>query len=187
MEKKFTLDELRKVINVLEQNEINYYVFGGFALEAISKIKREHGDLDLIVNIKDKDILTDTLHDKKYEQTKFGRLIIYKKEEQGLIYKIGTLWMKNFKNFYKIRGNRAEDKISKEVFDTPNYVNIEGINFRIMPFEWFSLYENITHHREEKDAYHKRAIQIVLPSCKEVEILKQRPIKRLKSDPYYED
>lgn len=185
IEHNFPIDEFRKIIKVLEKNKIDYYVFGGFVFEALNKQKRKHGDLDLIVGYEDRVRLQEILSEEGYDQKKVGRLLDYKKIINEEVRLIDVLLMRTLKDTYKIKGNWMEDILSKKDFNKKNYVKLKNIKFRIMPFEWFALYKDVKHFESSKVDYHTNSIKSILPYCKKMEILKQRKINRIKSDPKY--
>ena len=181
----FDYEEFGRLINSLEENHLRYFVFGGFAIDAINKERTQHEDLDLIIIEDDKMKLINILKNMRYTKKQIGRIIVFRKKTKNQILKIDVMFMKIFKDTYRIRGNRSEEIISKEIFDKDTYLESEGIKFKTMPFEWFSLYQEIKHFNPEKDAKHKRAMESITPFHKNLKILKRRDIKRLKSDPKY--
>jgi len=181
----FDYKEFKKVIDSLEKNSIKYFVFGGFFIDAINKKETRHEDLDIIVTEDYKMKLINFLKNLGYTNKKVGRLIKFTKKTDNKLYIIGAMFMKEFKSYYKVRGNRSEEIISKDAFEKENYMKSNKINFRTMPFEWFLLYQKIEHFDSSKKNRHKTAINAITPFCKKLKILKQKSIKRLKSDPKY--
>ncbi len=183
--KLFDYEEFEKVIKELKRNGIKYFVFGGFVIDAINNEKNKHEDLDLVISKEDKTKLIDTLKNMGYSKKQFGRMMLFDKETKNQILKIDVITMRVFKDIRLIRGNRSEEIISKEAFDEENYLEVGGIKFRSMPFEWFSLYKEVVHFNPKKDNRHKKAINSILHFCKNLKILKRKDIKRIKSDPKY--
>ncbi len=182
---RFDYEEFKKVIGNLEQNNLTYFIFGGFAIDALLNEKSKHDDLDLIIIKEDLMKLTKILKKMGYASKKLGRLAKFTKKTEKQKYQIGVLFIKELKNFYKIKGNRSEEIISKEAFTKPNYLKLKSTKFRVMPFEWFSLYQKIDHYNQNKRERHKKAMEVVIPFCKKIKILSHKPIKRIKSDPKF--
>ena len=185
MIKKFDYGEFSRVINLLEKNKLRYFIIGGFAIDAINSEEREHEDLDMIINAEDKNILIEVFKQRSYISRKVGRIINLDKKTEDMYYNIDILLMKEFGDFYRIRGNLTETKISKNAFAEDNYVNFEEANFKIMPYEFFSSYKDIPHFNELKREPYQRAMSKIIPLCKKIEILEMRQVKRLKCDPKY--
>jgi len=184
-DKIFTYEEFENVIKRFEEKKIKYFVFGGFSIDAINQEETIHEDLDLIILNSDKTKLIEILQNLGYSMKKLGRMMIFTKINLKQIYEVGVLIMKEFKKYYKIRGNWHEDTISKDAFEKENYLRIKENKFRIMPFEWFSLYTNIKHEIPEKEDRRARAMNKAKYLSKKIKILNGREIRRLKSDPKF--
>lgn len=175
--RKFDFREFRKVVNGLEKEELDYFVFGGFSLDSINNKLTEHGDLDMIFYEKDRSVIAPFFRRLGYSTYLHGRKEDYRLNLNGSPQKkIDSLFLKDFGDYYELMGNRVRDKISKEAFDHYNRMSINGFDFNIMPYEWFSLYLDC-HCDLSKVNEVNETIRKILPLCQPLDILSQEKVE----------
>lgn len=173
----FTLEEFKKVINELEKEKIGYFVFGGFAYEAINNKKFEHGDLDLAILSKDKERLTNLFKKLGYKTYLHGNKHDYRKAK----FKIDIIFIEDKGEFLECGGNMCIDCLSKEAFLNKNLVKIDSFEFNVMPYEWFYLYKDAKHYIPEKTDPHQKAMRNIIKKCKPIRISRQINIEKPKN------
>ena len=173
IEYKITFEEFKNIIKTLEKENIDYFVYGGFAFDGVNNEKKNHEDLDLIFFMKDKIEVVNLFKRMGYIAYLHGRKHDYRKEN----IRIDVLFMNDLGDCYEILGNIKKDKISKEAFTIKNKVKIKDFEFTIMPFEWFSLYYD-SHHLETKKMKLNEFIKKIRPLCKELPILSQDKVDK---------
>jgi hypothetical protein len=86
--------------------------------------------------------------------------------------------MRDKGDYYEVMGNRRKDLISKSAFLEDKRVSLNGFGFRIMLYEWFSLYLG-THLDENKLEHHDQVIkERVLPYCRKFSLLSTEILER---------
>ena len=176
--RRFDFKEFRRVVSGLEENGLSYFVFGGFALDGINGELAEHGDLDIVFYERDRPAIAPFFRNLGYSTYLHGRKEDYRLNLNGYSErKVDSLLLKDLRNYYELMGNRVKDKISKEAFGIFTKVNVEGTEFNIMPYEWFSLYLN-QHCDSSKLDKTNDAIKRVFSLCRPLDILSQEKVDR---------
>lgn len=170
---RFTLQEFKEIINKIKKEDIDYFAFGGFAFDGFYGEESEHEDLDLIFFEKDKMKVVKLFKELGFKTYLHGRKHDYRNNNK----KIDILFMQDKGDYYEILGNIKRDKISKGALVKKNNVKIEGFEFTIMPFEWFSLYLN-SHHIESKREKLNKFVNKILPLCQKLPTLIQENVNK---------
>ncbi|MBI2629572.1 hypothetical protein HYW76_00560 [Candidatus Pacearchaeota archaeon] len=172
MEKEFRLEDFIEAINELERQDVAYFVFGGFAIEAVNRTGRKFHDLDIIFFGKDKEKVIRLFRGLGYTTYTHGRKHDYRREKA----KVDALFLEDKGDYYELHGNLCLDRISKEAFRQIPRLRMGEVEFRVMPYEWFSLYR--THYKPEKQEDLERFVGNILPLCKRVPILEQIEVEK---------
>ena len=141
-----TLDTFRKTIDLLKENDLQYWVFGGFALDGLrGRLTREHSDIDIYLNEKDLAALTDS----------FGPgYKVYKRENMYFVesteLKLGIVLLTAEGDQIIVHGNKTLAKYPKELFARDNFANIDDVRFRIAPNEALVLESQFSKHESDK-------------------------------------
>jgi len=177
LEKRFSFEDFQEAINAFEAANLDYFVFGGFALDAIGDQPSSHKDLDIIVPEPEEERIIQTARSLGYRAYNLGRRLYFRKETAYRVI-IDALRMTNQENHYEIMGNIAKDSVSKSAFTPRTRTSLGGIEFTIMPYEWFSLYQDGKHDQQpEKTEGMKETIAKILPLCQALPILSQEQIE----------
>jgi hypothetical protein len=172
-DKHFSFEDFREVIDNLKAEDIEFFIFGGFAYDGILEIFEEHADLDIGFFEKDKEKVRNSFRNLGYTIYRHGN-----KEDYRLgKCKVDVLFIEQKKGFKIIGGNLCVDHVSDEAFDEKNFVKINNLEFEIFPFEWFSLYEG-QHYVPEKIAKTEKVGEKIKPFLRELRILKQVLIEK---------
>lgn len=175
--RKFDFGEFRFVINQLEKNGLSYFVFGGFAYDGILERANEHNDLDLVFHEKDRKAAVSMFKGWGYDTYLLGRKEKYSLTTGGLPKrKIDILFLQDCGTYYELMGNRVRDRVSKNVFYAPPRVDVKGVEFNIMPYEWFSLYSG-RHIYASNPERTRAAIEKASLLCRKVEVLQQDEVE----------
>lgn len=171
--KKFSFEEFKKIIEELKNQKIDYFVWGGFAFDAINRKITNHEDLDISFFKSDTNRILKLFKNWGYTTYQHGRKHDYRKDG----YWIDILFLEDKGDYYEILGNISRDKISKKAFLNKNLIKINSFEFNIMPYEWFSLYKD-KHYIPEKRKILNETIDKIIPLCKPLEILVQENVKK---------
>jgi len=142
-----TLEAVKKFLSLINPNKINYFVSGGFALDAIrGKIMREHMDLDIYVFEED---LNDFLKKIKKEGYHcFKNLNKYEVQSKNLI--VDILPIRKIGDQRVIIGNSADTYYPAKIFDLNNFYDLEDISIRLAPNELLVLEMPFSKHPNDK-------------------------------------
>ena len=171
---EFDLREFPKIIETLEKSGLDYFVFGGFAYDGINNESKDHGDLDLVGLIKDRDKLRDLFKQLGYKGYQIGEIRDAFLKGKS---KIDLIFMIDCGDCYEISGGLYKEELSKEAFTPRRKVEREGVKFTIMPYEWFKLYENEKFGNKEKTQMLK-AIKKIMPLCRKFKIYEHLSIEK---------
>lgn len=132
---------------MLKRNKIEYWVFGGFALDGIrGKITRNHEDIDIYLHSTDLDKLIDLFNSENHKFYK--REEMYFVESAGL--KLEIVILTDEKDMIIANGNHTRVRYPKEMFSKDNDVSIDGFAFRIVPNEVLVLESEFSISKEDK-------------------------------------
>jgi phosphorylcholine metabolism protein LicD len=158
----------KEFLKLLEDNKIEYWIFGGMALDGLrGKLSRPHEDIDIYIYYRDSKKLLD-LASKKYECYKKGNMYLIKKD--GL--KIDIILLAKNESNYISYGNRAIAYYPKELFQDTIRVKIQDTNFRIAPIEVL-VFES----KYSKDKFDKKFGLTVVYEHKWMKKIWYKPIK----------
>jgi phosphorylcholine metabolism protein LicD len=148
-------DAFKDTIKLLEKNKVQYWVFGGFALDGLrGKITREHNDIDIYLHSDDLSKLKQLSNSKRYR--------FYKRENMYFIesteLKLGVVILTEEDNLIVAHGNKTLAKYPKEIFSKDMLVSIGTLQFRIVPLE--ILYLESKFSKFETDKTYGRTIKI---------------------------
>lgn len=128
-------DRFKWLITSVENLGIDYYVFGGFAVDGLyGKLNREHHDIDLLIYEKDKERLIEHLTSLDLHGSYHGNGRIWRIEESDLVADI--LFLNEEEGYIILVGARAETKVPKSLFLKKQLGVINGFEFGIIPLEW---------------------------------------------------
>jgi phosphorylcholine metabolism protein LicD len=149
----FTFTNLKSIISLLEKNKINYYVFGGIALDGLrGSITREHSDLDLFIYEDDLEKFFEVMKSKKYTFTKRENMYFLdetnKNNKNNL--KIGVLALTKEKNNYIVNGNKTLEVYPAEIFSKENQGEINKLKFSLAPNEVLAFESQYSKHPDDK-------------------------------------
>jgi|APSaa5957512622_1039677.scaffolds.fasta_scaffold40538_2 hypothetical protein len=171
-----TQKSLKEFFKNLE--DINYYVFGGIALDSIKGyLTREHDDVDLIVDLSNKNLLIERLKQKGF---------VVEIDEEGLIklkkrnFKVDILVFFKKSNKIFIDGRRAKIEIPFDFFKEENIGQVGDLKFKIVPKEF--LVRTILYYNNEKDRMFLISLSknLDLNRIKKIKYLCKRDSKDLK-------
>ncbi|MBT4321880.1 hypothetical protein HOD53_01695 [Candidatus Woesearchaeota archaeon] len=137
----------KRTIELLEKNNVQFWVFGGFALDGIrGKITREHGDIDIYLDSDDLTKLEKLFDSKEYN--------FYKREKMYFVestdLKLGIVILTKENDLVIANGNKTIAKYPKKMFSKETIVSINSFTFRVVPFEILFLESNFSRFKEDK-------------------------------------
>jgi hypothetical protein len=122
----------KKIINLLKDNKMRYWIFGGYALDGIrGKLTRGHKDIDIYLDSRDIENFIELLSSLGYDCRQRERM--YFVDAADL--KIGILSLKKEGNYHVADGNCTLVKYPEGVFSKDIYGTIDGFEFRVAPRE----------------------------------------------------
>jgi phosphorylcholine metabolism protein LicD len=159
----------KNTIELLEKNNIRFWVFGGFALDGMrGKITREHGDIDIYLDSDDLTKLKNIFSSKEYNFYKREKMYFVESSEL----KLGIVILTKENDLIIANGNKTIAKYPKEFFSKNTNVSIDSFTFRIVPFEILFLESNFS--RFEKDKLFGQKIKINQKLYNKIETMKIR-------------
>lgn len=142
-----TFKAVEKFLSILKENNVCYFVSGGFANEAIrGKITRKHKDLDIYVFEENLDGLFIKIKEKGYRC--FRKLNKYRIHGDDLI--VDVLPVRKINDQRVIIGNLAHTSYPAEIFRLDNVFNLEGFSFRLAPNELLVFEMAFSKYPEDK-------------------------------------
>ncbi len=166
---EFNPKEFSYLIWALEKFHFEYFVFGGFAYDGITGEMHDHEDLDIVGMNNQRDTLRHILKLMDYKGYRVGQRDAFLKDKN----RIDLIYMTQKQDYFEIVGNITQDRISKEAFSMERRVSRDGINFTIMPYEWFLLNGQEHYKGDDKKPYISKAIEKIKPFCNSFPVLKQ--------------
>jgi len=139
--------ELKKFLCILNDASVSYFVSGGVGLDGLrGKLTREHKDLDVYMFESDLTRLFQKLKNCGYSC--FRKLNKFEIQGDGII--VDILPLVNEKNTAYLKGNIADTRFPKEIFENYLEGNLDGITFQVVPGEIFALEMPYSKHPEDK-------------------------------------
>ena len=159
----------KSTIELLEKNNIRFWVFGGFALDGIrGKITRRHGDIDIYLDSDDLIKLENLFESEEYNFYKREKM--YFVESSNL--KLGIVILTKDNDLIIANGNKTTAKYPKEMFSKETIVSINSFTFKIVPFEILFLESSFS--KFEKDKLFGQKIKINQELYNKIETIKIR-------------
>jgi phosphorylcholine metabolism protein LicD len=142
-----SLNLFRNTIELFKINKLNFWVFGGFALDGIRRnITREHKDIDIYLLSADLNNFISLFDDEKFNCYK--REVMYFVESVDL--KIGVVLLTREDDKIIANGNKTLVKFPIDIFSISNTVSLSGVSFRIAPNEVLALDAKFSIHESDK-------------------------------------
>lgn len=142
-----SFNAFQDTIELFKKSKINFWVFGGFALDGIrGEITREHSDIDIYLLIDDLNTFLSLFGSKKYKYYK--RESMYFVESDDL--KIGVVLLTTEDNKIIANGNKTLVKFPKDIFLKDNIVSLNGVSFRIVPNEALAIDSKFSINESDK-------------------------------------
>lgn len=141
-------DTFKKTINILDDSDISYWVFGGYALDGIrEKISREHGDIDIYLLSEDLNKLINIFKSKNIDVIKRENMYFIDSYELQL----GIVLITEENNLFVAHGNKTLAKYPKKMFSKDNILKIEDFKFRSVPNEILVLESRFSRFEKDKE------------------------------------
>lgn len=141
-------ETFKTIISLLEENNLYYGVFGGFAFDGIRKqITREHSDIDIYLKYDDLDNLKKLFigdHYTFYEKDKMHYI-----ESEGL--KIGMVLITEDDDYIIAHGSNTVVQFPKEIWKDKNIMMIDDISFNCVPNEALVFDSQFSKYTEDKE------------------------------------
>lgn len=145
MQKKLLII-FKNTIKICIDENINYWVVGGFAVDAKKGfISREHGDIDLCIHQNDIQRCLKSFYKHGYKITREGLKFVFYKSNV----KIDIFELFENGNYYTRKREWFNAKYPKEMFDNFQMLKLEGIKFKIPSNEGLRYYGKKTRHQED--------------------------------------
>lgn len=165
-------ETFKKTIKLIQENNLRYWVFGGFALDGVrGKISRDHEDIDIYLHKKDIDRFVKLFALHGYDCYQRERMYFADSPEL----KIGVVLFTEEKDFYVSNGNCTLAKYPREMFLNNLTASIENFNFRKVPNEVLAFeYEFSIHEEDKKYAKELKTDKKLMSQIKTVKIRDSR-------------
>ncbi len=132
MKKPIIFEDFKELIELLNKNNLSYYIFGGFAVDGLAgRLTRVHFDADLLAWDKDKEKLNRLLKEKYHISKKGYVLHFQRKDFSGDI-----LFLEKRENKIIVQGNIARCIMPPKFFDRTPAGKIQDFSFPIVPVEF---------------------------------------------------
>lgn len=139
--------ELKKFLCILNDANVSYFVSGGVGLDGLrGKLTRKHKDIDVYMFKSDLTRLFKKLKTSGYRC--FRKLNKFEIQGNGIL--VDILPLVNEKNMVYLKGNIADTRFPKEIFENYLEGKLDGITFRVAPGEIFALEMPYSKHPEDK-------------------------------------
>ena len=126
------LESVKKILKILNQNNISYFISGGYAVEVLREIiTRKHKDLDIYVFEENIPKLLDLF--KKEDYNCFKKLNKYEIRKERLI--VDILPLKKIYDKRVIIGNSGDTYYPAIIFNKIEQYYLENTLFRLVPNE----------------------------------------------------
>lgn len=130
---KINKNELKEFFQNLEF-KFDYYVFGGIAVDLLrGSLTRDHGDVDLIVNIKNKESLIKFLEFRRFKINKIEKEF-YRFEKKD--FQLDIIFFEEKNGFVILNTKTALIKIPVYFFINEIFGNLEELKIKIVPKEF---------------------------------------------------
>lgn len=164
-----TFETFKEIIHSLEEHNIRYWVFGGWALDgARHKISREHGDIDMYVSEADILKLSQLLSSLDLELKQRENMYFVDSEKLQL----GVVLVSEDDNKIIAHGNKTTAHYPKEIFEKKTTGIIEDTKFNSVPNEVLALEAQFSKYKDDNLLGAKLEIDKKL--FEEIEIVKIR-------------
>lgn len=143
---KTILNTLKETIEICENDNIKYWVVGGFAVDAKKGfLSRKHGDIDLCIHQHDMNKCLKSFFKHGFRITKEGmKYVFYKSNVKVDIFELFVNG-----NYYERKREWFTAKYPKEMFDNFQFLELKGLKFRIPSNEGIRYYGSKTSHTED--------------------------------------
>ncbi len=141
--------QIKEVIKIFDYNKIDYWIFGGIAVECLrGRLTREHDDIDVLVQSQDRDKLVNILSNREfnieYKSENFYRAI----DED---FQIDILFSEQKGDLVVVDGLKAKVEIPQEFFYKSLFRNLDNLRLRIAPLEF--ILRTLLYYDVEEDRY----------------------------------
>ena len=137
---------LKEAIDICEINKIQYWVVGGYAIDAKKGfLSRKHGDIDLCIYQNDMEKSLKIFYENNFKITREGLKYVFYKSD----IKIDIFELFSNGDFYERRREWFNAKYPKEMFDNILIFELEKLKLRIPSNEGLRYYGSKTTHSED--------------------------------------
>ncbi len=144
--KNCIFDILKEAIVICENNNIKYWVIGGFAVDAkIGHLSREHGDIDFCIHQDSINNCLKWFFKHGFRATKEGLKYVFYKADIKI--DIFELFING--DYYERRREWFTAKYPKEIFDNFQILELNGLKLRAPSNEGLRYYGSKTIHQED--------------------------------------
>ena len=144
--KNLIFNTLEEVVKICENDDIKYWVVGGFAVDAKKGyLSREHGDIDLCIHQHDMNKCLKTFYKSGFTIMRKGLKYVFYKSN----IKIDIFELIVGKDCYKRKREWFKAKYPKEMFDNFQFLELNNLKFRIPSNEGIRYYGSKTSHTED--------------------------------------
>lgn len=128
------IDKIIDFIDKVERNNLTYYIFGGIALDAMrGRLTREHGDIDIVAPLGQKDLFLGLLYSEDFEvDWRSGEF--YRASRNG--FSVDVLFYNKEEDMIVVDGAKAKYSVPKELFERVNKGKINGKEFNLASLEY---------------------------------------------------
>ncbi len=131
-----SLQELNQVASLLNNNNIDYWVMGGFALDiAIGRLTREHKNIDLLIKLSDAGRVKSLLESKGFIVRIVNDKLVAINELN-----INLIMMDEFKSDFLISTININVILPKSLLSKPVTGLIDGLKFNRVPNELLFIF-----------------------------------------------
>jgi hypothetical protein len=143
-----SLQSLKKYLNLLENRNFAYWVFGGYALDGLrGKITREHGDIDIYLAEKDINEFISFMNALEYPLVQ--RENMYFLDVDNL--SIGVVILREEEYQFVALGNKTQAYYPKELFNNTHSGSIDDVEFPIVPNEILKLESEFSRYEKDRE------------------------------------
>lgn len=171
-------NSLKQLIESMECADIQYYVYGGLAVEGLrGQISRDHGDVDIIAPLSERDLVVEVLTSSRFEGSFSLGGTRYKATNGKLSADI--LFFTEEPNMVRVFGVKAEQLIPADILAKSQTVILGDVHFRSVPLE--CLLESIVYFDNERD---RRLLLAHKPKIPDEQVRRIKRVSRIdSSDP----
>lgn len=146
MKKPVIFEDFKGLLELLNKNNILYYIFGGFGLDGLARrLTRNHFDVDILVYDKDKEKLNILLKEK-YKICKRGYFLHFSKE----YFEGDILFIEKKDNKIVVQGNIARCIMPVKFFGKALLGKIKNFSFPIVPIEFMYNFVEFCKENDKK-------------------------------------